>query len=289
MDCFSLVVSLINGLSSTVSIISNSLVLVAIFKTPSLHTPNNVFLFSLSATDFATGFIVQPLFIIDISPLPKSFSRPYLSFCYKFFFAVSLLTLLMIALDRFLALYWHMRYPVKVTFDRARAVVVVNWLSLIPLIKAYDLGGGKRYKLGIIIPFFLCISIAILFCHFKIYKITQRHRRQIVSQRQAIFLSTVQQAKSIRTAWYIHILFVICVLPSIFSKIADTIVADGNPLLKDIKNASKTIIFLSSMLNPFLFSYRSRKIYKVAMSMIKPFAFSKNRRTDVTHMDQTCT
>jgi len=275
MDYFFLTLGLINGLSSIVTIISNVLVLLAIFKTPSLHTPSNVLLCSLSASDFATGIIIQPLFIIDVSPLPMKYSRPYFLYFGRFVFAVSLLTQMMIALDRFLAFHWHMRYPVKVTMMRIRVSVVIVWFTLIPFVIGYDFI-ERKYKLGISIPILICISAVILFCHFKIYLITRRHRRQIASQQQAVFLPTVKQGRSIRTAWYIYSLFVICLLPNLFIRIGETIVVNADStLFNDLTNASRTCIFLNSMLNPFLFCYRSSKMYEAIRSMIKSIFFPK--------------
>ena len=46
-------------------ITGNALVLAAILKTPSLRSlPSNIFLCSLSITDFLVGLVVQPVYII---------------------------------------------------------------------------------------------------------------------------------------------------------------------------------------------------------------------------------
>ena len=46
-----------------ITIAGNSLVLAAIFKTPSLRSPSTAFLSTLDFSDLAVGLIVQPLYI----------------------------------------------------------------------------------------------------------------------------------------------------------------------------------------------------------------------------------
>ena len=52
-----------NTILVIVSIIANSLVVSAIWRTPSLRYPSIVFLCGLAVSDLAVGLVVQPLFI----------------------------------------------------------------------------------------------------------------------------------------------------------------------------------------------------------------------------------
>ncbi|KXJ23988.1 Trace amine-associated receptor 9 [Exaiptasia diaphana] len=47
-----------------VAIIGNLLVMLAVYKLPSLKTPSNVLLACLAFSDFLIGLVVQPLFVI---------------------------------------------------------------------------------------------------------------------------------------------------------------------------------------------------------------------------------
>ena len=51
------------GMLTPIAIIGNSLVLAAIFRTPSLRLPPTAFLCTLALSDLVVGFIVQPLYI----------------------------------------------------------------------------------------------------------------------------------------------------------------------------------------------------------------------------------
>ena len=47
------------------SIAGNALVLAAILRTPSLHSPSTVFLCFLAVSDLLVGFVTQPVYIAD--------------------------------------------------------------------------------------------------------------------------------------------------------------------------------------------------------------------------------
>lgn len=56
-------------ISSLVAVTANGLVLWAIKKTPSLHTPSSALIFVLATSDFAVGAFVQPLVVIKLIAL----------------------------------------------------------------------------------------------------------------------------------------------------------------------------------------------------------------------------
>ena len=53
----------LNVLFAISSTLSNSVVLLAIWKTTALHTPSNTLLSGLAVTDLAVGCVLQPLYI----------------------------------------------------------------------------------------------------------------------------------------------------------------------------------------------------------------------------------
>ena len=54
----------INGVFSLITLLGNFIALGAIWRTPSLHTPSNVFVFGLAVSDFGVGLIAQPSFVV---------------------------------------------------------------------------------------------------------------------------------------------------------------------------------------------------------------------------------
>ncbi len=114
--------------------LGNSLILVALQKDTSLHPPSKILLRSLAMTDLCVGVIGQPVTITVIfSALFERWSLcqvvQIMDQCLNgMLFAVSLLTLTAISVDRLLALLLRLRYRQVVTVKRVRAVVFLIWL-----------------------------------------------------------------------------------------------------------------------------------------------------------------
>ena len=126
----------VNILSSFTAATANFLVLWAIKKTPSLHTPSSVLLFGLALSDFATGVFIEPLFTVHhIASLTKHFPVYCISgaivypvaYCLVF---VSLSAITAISIDRYLALALHLRYAAIVTVSRVIKFVCYQHLFL---------------------------------------------------------------------------------------------------------------------------------------------------------------
>lgn len=121
----------VTGISAT---ILNALVILTIWKSPSLQTPSRILLCSLALTDLMAGAVVQPVFIAYcISAL--------MNWCGSFvvlhtlvvrlgygLIAVSMTTLAAIALDRFLAIFTKQNYKFIVTKKRCFITVFFLWL-----------------------------------------------------------------------------------------------------------------------------------------------------------------
>ena len=93
----------------------NRLVLVSITRTPSLISPSNILLFALAFSDLCVGVIVQPLFITwkFVKYTFSGTSLGMFSSVHAFFgsvlCAVSFSNVTLLSVDRFLALYLHLR------------------------------------------------------------------------------------------------------------------------------------------------------------------------------------
>ena len=101
-----------------ISIFANSLVFAAMWTATSLRSPSTVFLCCLTVSDILVGFIAQPVYIAtELTRAP---------FLYGAMFGlttlacgVSVCTMAVISVDRYLALHYHMTYPHIMTAKRA--------------------------------------------------------------------------------------------------------------------------------------------------------------------------
>ena len=108
----------LNGTLMLISIIGNALVLVTILRTSSLRSPSTAFLCSLAVSDLLVRLVVQPVYIAyNLKPGPDLYSVT--STLFVMACGVSLCTMTVISVDRFLALRYHTRYPNLMTEKRA--------------------------------------------------------------------------------------------------------------------------------------------------------------------------
>lgn len=117
----------LNAPFSFTSIIGNTLVLAAILRSSSLHSPSTNLLYSLAVQeDVSVGLVVQLLYIAyqltekGLLQLPGK-AASFLAL------GVSLSTMTVISLDGFLALHFHMQYPNMMTVQRHISAAL--WLS----------------------------------------------------------------------------------------------------------------------------------------------------------------
>ena len=135
--------SAINIFLSMTAFVENSLVLVALHKTRSLHPPSKLLFLNVAITDLCVGIIVEPL---HVSYLMSVVSERW-DICYYAFLlsiitsyimcSVSLLTLTTTSMDRLLALLLGLRYRQVVTLKRTRMTVAILWILSIVSTSSY--------------------------------------------------------------------------------------------------------------------------------------------------------
>ena len=119
-----------NSIFALPTVLANAMILAAFWKTPSLRQPSSILLCGLALTDLAVGLLVQPFFAVFklgemtcASIAVKAGWILYEAFG-MFLGAVSALTITAISVERYLALFFHMRYEVVVTFKRVLSAYV---------------------------------------------------------------------------------------------------------------------------------------------------------------------
>ena len=226
----------LNIVLAIVTTVANIWVLLAIRKNnTSLHLPSKLLLVNLVLTDLGVGIAVQPMFVAFLVAKVKGFSGTcfiYASFgiSVSILACVSLLTMAAISLDRYIALYFHLRYRDIVTTKRVFSVLVVIWLfaGLYSCLWLWKLMVWKCF-------FFTVASISFIVCTLSYTMIYRglRHQQlnQVADQAQAQPqqqaanpLNVARYRRSASNMLWIYGLFVLCYLPSVLTKIAIRVV-----------------------------------------------------------------
>ena len=143
--------SIVNGLCSVVAVTCNLVVILAIVRNSSLHTPSYVQLCNLAISDFGVGLVVQPLYIaLIIAQLKEEadLSCKLGAACFSIsdcFGALSLLIVTAISVDRFLAVYLANKYRSTVTMKNTKLAVVSLWLIVVAVMTIFLLNRTAYY------------------------------------------------------------------------------------------------------------------------------------------------
>ena len=244
-----------------ISILGNALVLAAIIRTPSIRsTPHMIMLCSLAVTDVLVGLVAQPVYItqqLTDDRLAYHVWRLLGSLC-----LVSLLTITAIAVDRFLALHYHMRYATLVTESRVKYTLIM--IGLISFFVSVSVVWNERvYQLsvGSIIAISLVISTL---SYIRIYRIVRRHQLHINAQQQAVQsfnagnnLNIARLKRSAMNTFVFYIALIICYFPMYLLL---TLHGVSYVFWQTESEFATTLVLSNSCINPFLYCWRLREL-----------------------------
>ena len=253
-----------------VAIIGNTLVLVAILRAYSLFSPSITLLCSLATSDLLVGLVLQPLYIANAltgnSPLKQAFNTTVFAVC-----GVSLLTMAVISIDRFLALHYHMRYPNLMTRHRAIYTTVTLWI-IVFLLSFLNFWTINAYYLASAASILICLLVSTI-CYIKIYCIVKHHQLQIHTQQKAVEGNTsdvnqtmVRSTKSAKNTFIYYIVMILCFTP-VFVAMAILFISPSH--WNKGWTLADTVVFMNSSINPFLYCWRLRELRAAVVKTVR--------------------
>ena len=270
------VTSIVNSLAAIFAVIANSLVIVAIWLTASLHSPPMAILCALAVTDLLTGLTAQPLLVVLNVSRIREYYDMYCSvstgftISFHLLTAVSFLTLTVISIDKYLAVSLHPRYSQYVTNVKIVFVLTSTWFTCIISVIFVPL---KLYRENfiffgaIVLAGFVLTSIA----YYSVFRNIRKHEERIHADRQqtAHFhkdkatKDLKRQKKGSSTVAIVTVVFFLCNAPYLVVLIFNATENSDelrNVPLRVARNVSYTIVLLNATLNPILYFYRMHEI-----------------------------
>ena len=265
----------LNIVLALTSIIGNTLVLHAVWKTPTLRSPSMFLLCGLALSDLAVGAVAQPLFItndlialyrqsggtIHVPLFLNIYNMLGFSLC-----GISLCTVAAISIDRLLAIQKSLQYPSIVTIPRVTRLLVAIWIACV-ILASTQLWHQKSLLILMGIVICVCLSISTI-SHVKIYKTVRHHRNAIQIQLQAVGSNTRNAnnmsglKKSAFNAFIVFLVLLICYCPYLAVYVISSFYSINDFLARSL---ASTIVFTNSSLNPFLYCWRLREIREVVL------------------------
>lgn len=253
-----------------VSITTNTLVLAAILRTPSLYSPSIVFLCFLATSDLLVGFVAQPLYIAAELKLSPLLQNPMIVLT-SLLCGVSVFIMAAISVDRLIALHYHLRYPD--IMSKQRAVYTSVTLLLISIVSSFlRFWGRTAYFVGIAVAIAICIIIS-TFSYIQIFRIVRHHHIQIHTQQQAVQSENDGKDKNMTwlkksciSTFIYYMCMILCYSPLFMSMLVLAI--SGKQDTKAWRFAD-TFAFMNSSINPFLYCWRLTELRAAVLRTIR--------------------
>ena len=275
-----------NSFLTYTAIMFNIVTIYAIHKAATIAKPLKTLLLHLAFSDVAVGLFGQPLYIsLLIKWLrmenPSCNAYLILSISGALFSLASSLGVLVVSIERFLAVHLHLRYQELVTHKRVVYMVISIWVysTFVSLTTLWGLR-GTRDAIGLASA--AIAFILILICYIKIYLTVRRHKNQIQSmqiqgeaQSDEIkkFAALIKSTISI---FYVNLVFAICHLPFQICSVGFRIYGSSTTL-KKFNLLSLTLIFLNSSLNPVIYCWKMRHVRHAIIDILRKMSRSRNQ------------
>ena len=274
-----------NGFLSYTCTMLNIVTIHALRKTPSLPMTLKALLLSLSASDLGVGLIVQPLYVVRLVMIigEETQTQTYkiiehmVLITGNLFSYASLLGVVALAAERFLAIHFHLRYQEIVTRKRVVTLMISIWISSSFLsFLCFSWMIPKKARLIFYSTIELVCIIATALFYWRIYLSARRHTIQINSlqvhqaqQNGEVLAYTARQRKSAVGAFYVFLVLLACYLPMLCLYITDLSTGLQSTLIFRLKLNANTLVLLNSSLNPLIYSWNMRHIRRTIMNLLR--------------------
>nr|XP_058960258.1 melanocyte-stimulating hormone receptor-like [Pocillopora verrucosa] len=259
----------VNIFLSITTFLGNSLILVALHKESSLHPPSKLLYRCLATTDLLVGLVVQPLH----ATYWMSIVHEHWSLCHNAVEAsyitgaalcgVSLLTMVVISVDRLLALLSGLRYKEIVTLKCICIILASFWVLCLvaSLCTIFDQRITALFAL-ILVPLSLLISLA---SYTKIFRTLGHHQAQVqdhIQQQpsQPNALNMARYRKAVHSALWVQLVLVVCYTPYYIVAIVVTYGTTYSSQLVITGEMATMLVYFNSTLNPFLYCWKISEV-----------------------------
>ena len=275
----------LNIFLSICAFLGNSLILVALHKKSSLHTPSKLLLRCLSASDLCVGLIAEPAIVVYWTSLlfganaTCRYSALVSHLTGYILGSVSLLTLTAISIDRRLALTLGLKYRQIVTLKRTCMTVIAVWLLSIVGTTLFfvnyfiTLWYGTIIILSCLVTSIYAYTMIFRFLHCHAYKL-QKTAYQGQPSQNLQPLNLAQYKKSVKTALCVQLTLVVCYLPY---AVAQALPKSPHELSQSLylgRAMALTLVDLNSTLNPILYYWRIGEVRRSVKESLRRLACS---------------
>ncbi|XP_034749090.1 trace amine-associated receptor 13c-like [Etheostoma cragini] len=281
----------------------NLLIIISISHFRQLHTPTNILLLSLAVSDFLVGLVLMPGQVFKKTSC--WFLGDFVCFLYNYLTCISTASsvgdIVLISVDRYVAICDHLHYNTRITMNRVKLFVFLCWIysaSYSFFFVKDDLTQPGRYNscygeclfvidyftglIDLVLSFIVPVTVIVVL-YLRIFAVAVSQARAMRSHIPAVTLqlsvtpkAKKSELKAARNLGVLVVVYLLCYCPVYCVSLA------GDSLVK----ASSTfyvlfVFFCNSSLNPVIYAFLYpwfRKAVKliVTLQILKPGSCETN-------------
>ena len=271
------------------TLLFNTVVIIAIWRTPVLRQPRNILLCSLAVSDFFVGLTSEPSFLVaEISLLLGKMETYCLAVFIHFytgwmFNGISFLTLSAISFERYLAIRLHLRYAEFITTTRVLITAFIYWAIWVTWITLLWFWAKDKVVTHILIAFCCLTATAVAWCYVAIFKTVKRHSKQIQSSQQQTRQFLGRYRRTTNTMIILISAFVLCYFPFIVTSAISASQQKEDMRTSAAHSLAVLFIFGNSAANPLIYFWRVTDLREAAKQAVRNLLHvNKAVDTDVT-------
>ena len=259
-----LISAIINIVTAPLAVITNILVVIAVFSSCRLRTPSNLFIACLALSDVLVGLTAQPGYITYRLMENQRRSVPcFVMVMYgtSFYvcFGVSFMILTAVSYERFVAVRLRVRYNTLFSYSRILKYTLGVWMLNIVLAALQWAKINRAARGTHLVLWLICLLVTGL-TQFGVVVIVRKNRRQLQVQLQAAEnLQRQTEAKLARSIAFIVVVYTILNFPVLFVTFCHQILSLD---LETYNHYSwtETLAFLNSLSNPVICLWKNKQI-----------------------------
>ncbi|XP_029936818.1 trace amine-associated receptor 13c-like [Myripristis murdjan] len=268
-------------LMSSISVLTvalNLLVIISISHFRKLQTPTNLLLLSLAVSDFLVGFLLMPGEVFRIVEACWLLGDLMCALYYYVGFVIisaSVGNMVLISVDRYVAICDPLRYPSKITPTRVKIYVCLCWICSVffncLLLKDHLTQSGRQktcfgqclfvisYVEGAVdlVFNFICPISVIIALYVRVFVVAVSQARamhsHVMTVQPGATSVTVKKSelKAARTLGIVIVIFLLCFCPYYFPSLT------GQDILSTASSTASVVwlLYFNSCLNPVIYAF----------------------------------
>ena len=271
------IIMVLNIVISLFGIVANGLIIAAYHRNPRLRRIQNTIFLLLAITDISATAFAQPIFVV--ANLRKLLGNEdcllwnISSDLMMLFVFLSLVTIVILSLQTFVTLAYPYQYLQIITKRRLKMAVAFSWGLVITATITLEFHPHIKVNLYFAVCITTLTIITVVFTWIWTYRLVARHRKAIKTTQTPSTQEVVSKTKLLRStitalavvsSLFVCYFFGVCFI--LFRILLNTwgISRDAHLILR---NATMTLMYLNSFLNPCLVFWRSNDFREAVKSM----------------------